>query len=217
MYAPEGPLPPRPHPSGKGGPSIGQSGGGGGPTSVWSASDATATAMTLSNGGLTVTAPTGGHSIRGTVSHTSGKVYVEFLCVASIGSDEFQGVADATFNPAGLVGQSGQSGGANYTGYHVAGSFTANYTLGGVYPNSGDVVGIAVDFAAGSVWLAIRGTWAGSGNPATGASPLFSFVPATAGALFPCLSPVDANDVWTLQATAAAQKYAPPSGFTPWG
>ena len=68
--------------------------GGGGTTSVWSASDAAANAMTLSNGGLTVTNPTsatGWQSIRGSVSQTSGKLYVEFLCVATSGSNEYPG------------------------------------------------------------------------------------------------------------------------------
>ena len=55
MYEPEGPLPPRPRPSGVGGPSINQGGAPPPVTSVWSASDAAANGMTLSNGGLTVT------------------------------------------------------------------------------------------------------------------------------------------------------------------
>ena len=54
MYVPEGPLPPRPHVSGKGGPSINQGTAPPVVTSVWSAADAAANSMTLSNGGLTV-------------------------------------------------------------------------------------------------------------------------------------------------------------------
>ena len=53
----EGPLPPqywKAHPSGKGGPSVGQGVTPPPVTSVWSASDAAANGMTLSNGGLTV-------------------------------------------------------------------------------------------------------------------------------------------------------------------
>ena len=62
----------------------GGSGGGGGgtTTSVWSAADAAANAMTLSNGGLTVTPKSpvlGGTWQRNPrLSKTSGKVYVEF-------------------------------------------------------------------------------------------------------------------------------------------
>ena len=184
-------------------------------TSVWSAADAAANGMTLSNGGLTVTYLSGGNgSVRGTISHTSGKYYVEFLAVTT-GGDEYQGVADATFIATNHLGTSGQSAGVVWNGTNVFGSFTANYT-NSVYPNSGDVVGVAVDFSAGSVWVAFKGTWVGGSNPGTGSLPIFSFVPATAGALFPCLSPSDANSVWTLQSTAASQKYAPPAGFSAW-
>ena len=56
MYVPEGPLPPRPERSGKGGPSINQGAAPPPVTSVWSSSDAAANGMTLSNGGLTVVA-----------------------------------------------------------------------------------------------------------------------------------------------------------------
>ena len=45
---------------------------------------------------------------------------------------------------------------------------------------------------------------------------MVSFVPATVGALFAGLSLYDSVDSWTLQATAASQKYAPPSGFVAW-
>ena len=185
-------------------------------SSVWSAADAAATGMVLSNGGLTVTSPGGSKSIRSTIGKSSGKLYVEFLGVHTNGN-EYQGVADSGFSPAGLVGSSGQSGGATWNANLVSGSFIANFTAGAVYPNAGDVVGIAVDFTLGQVWISIRGVWLGGGTPTfTKNLPMFSFVPATAGTLFPALSPTDAGDTWTLQATAASQKYAPPSGFSAW-
>ena len=62
----------------------GGSGGGGPPpvTSVWSAADAAANGMTLSNGGLTVTPAQLAQVLntisRATISKTSGKLYVEF-------------------------------------------------------------------------------------------------------------------------------------------
>ena len=56
-------------------------GGGGAPTSVWSASDAAANGMTLSNGGLTVTVSgtSSAQTVRGTIGQTSGKLYVEII------------------------------------------------------------------------------------------------------------------------------------------
>ena len=63
----------------------------------------------------------------------------------------------------------------------------------------------------------ISGVWQNGSNPATGSLPIVSFVPATVGALFAGMSFVGTNcGVWTLQSTAASQKYAPPSGFSAW-
>ena len=62
-------------------------------SSVWSAADAAANAMTLSNGGLTVTSTVSGayKSVRGSIGNSSGKVYVEFLAnaVMAVGYDMF--------------------------------------------------------------------------------------------------------------------------------
>ena len=79
----EGPLPrAKPRLSGKGGPSLGfiPLPPPGGTKSVWSAADAAAGGMTLTNGGLTVTPGAGGqwNAVRSTTSKSSGKVYVEF-------------------------------------------------------------------------------------------------------------------------------------------
>jgi microcystin-dependent protein len=55
-------------------------------------------------------------------------------------------------------------------------------------------------------------------TPFGGISPFVTFTPATVGALFPAMafSTSGSNGVWTLQSTAASQKYAPPSGFKAW-
>jgi len=61
--------------------------------------------------------------------------------------------------------------------------------------------------------------WFGSGDPASGATPQFTYVaPILGQALFPAMGVRDevSTPVWTMHATAASQKYAPPSGFTPW-
>ena len=191
-------------------------------TSVWSASDAAANAMTLSNGGLTVTQTTanGSRSIRTSTSHASSKVYVEFLCNSTTnGTYGLWGVGSSGFDPSSYFGTSSYSCGI-YIGNQtfVSSGFTANNAItAGVHNN--DVWALAVDFSAGSIWIAQNNVWWNSGNPATGSLPMASFVPATVGALFAGLS-LNAGvsvDVWTLQPTAASQKYAPPSGFTPWG
>ena len=190
--------------------------GGGGSTSVWSASDAATNGMTLSNGGLTFSSASGGNgtSIRGTVSHTSGKVYIEFLCVSTNTNAAF-GLASAGFNVGNLLGKSIYSGGVFYAANGVSAGFTSNITSLN-YPRANDVLALAVDFASGSMWLAYNNAWLGGGDPSTGSLPMISFIPATVGALFPTMCPQDAAEIWTLQSTAASQKYAPPSGFSAW-
>ena len=201
----------------------------GGATSVWSASDAAAGGMTLSNGGLTVTPGTiaSANAIRSTTSKTSGKVYVEFSNSVAAANWQFA----IGLGSAGMVitGGSGALGFSNYsfgietlTTVTVSAGFTANYTPNGPdwQPPAGTVFALAIDFTAGTVWFADNNVWTNSSNPATGSLPAVSFVPATVGALFAAM---DFNaqsggvGVWTLQATAASQTYAPPAGFTPWG
>ena len=216
----EGPLPPRPHISGKGGPSINQGSKPPVVTSVWSASDAVANAMTLSNGGLTVASNTGGgtwQSIRNSISKTSGRVYIEFLCVTTTAETLF-GLANSSFVETSYLGSSVYSGGVTGIGVnYVSAGFTSNYTLSATF-GVGDVWALAVDFGTGNIWIAQNNVWVNASNPATATLPIISFVPATVGALFAAitLSGQSAN-AWTLQPTAASQKYAPPAGFSAWG
>ena len=228
MYEPEGPLPPRPHRSGVGGPSINQGGAPPPVTSVWSASDAAANGMTLSNGGLTVTpAATGWQSVRTTTSKTTGKFYIEFLVnVAPTGTVIEWGLASSSFNPVGYLGATNFSGAIAANQFNQASTgFTSHYNIpAAVIPPLNDVWALAVDFDAGSIWIAQNNVWSPPGipgravaNPATATSPIMSFVPATVGALFAGMSLQGTSGVWTLQPTAASQKYAPPAGFSAWG
>jgi F5/8 type C domain len=200
-------------------------GGSGGSTSVWSADDAAANAMTLSNGGLTLTAdPTSTHwdTVRATTSKTSGKLYIEFSCISGnpLGPYIMFGFADASFNVINTYLGSGNyscgiqtdsSGPAT-----VSSGFTSNYSPVTGNGAIGDVWGLAIDFAAGAIWIAQNNVWVNASNPASGSLPAVSFVPATVGALFAAMSMRYQPGNWTLQPTAASQKYAPPSGFSAW-
>ena len=75
---------------------------------------------------------------------------------------------------------------------------------------------MAVDFATGNVWFAKNNTWLNSSDPVVETVPMMTFTPATVGALFPAMTLENNPGVWTLQSTAAALKYAPPSGFKAW-
>lgn len=179
--------------------------------------------MTLSNGGLTVT-PSGSawQSIRTSSSKASGKFYFEFANSGASSTADIQfGLASSGFNPSSYLGSSIYSGGAviNSGGTVVSAGFTANYNAAPspITPVPNDVFSLAVDFTTGSMWLGYNNGWLAGSNPSTGSLPVISFVPATVGALFAGIAIFGANHgVWTLQATAASQKYAPPAGFSAW-
>ena len=191
-------------------------------TSVWSASDAAANAMTLSNGGLTVTPSgfNGNQAIRGSVSHNSGKYYVEFLITGTVNNaGMIVGLADTTFVAANqYLGSNGISVGYQLAGAEYATTGFSIINAAQISPVSNDVWAIAVDFTAGKAWIGRNSVWL-SGDPASGTGQFITMTgaPALGAALFPGMTFYGpGNGVWTLQPTAASQKYAPPSGFSAW-
>jgi hypothetical protein len=216
----EGPL--RARPSSKGGPSINQTPVPPVVISVWSASDAAANDMVLSNDGLTV-APSGvvgNQAIRGTVSHNTGKWYVEFLNSAAVTSSAMMfGLADSSFNAVNnYLGSNGISCGSACAGPFYGTPGFSGFTRGATTPAIDDVWAIAIDFGAGLAWLAQNNAWITGSNPSSGTNPLITIAsPALGVALFPGMTFYGpGNGVWTLQPIAASQKYAPPTGFSPW-
>jgi hypothetical protein len=204
-------------------------GGGGGSSSVWSASDAAANGMPLSNGGLTV-APSGAAgylTIRNSVGKATGKLYAEISVDAGFtttndGSVAI-GLASADFNPSGgtdrsYLGENPYSAGIFPTiETYVSAGFTKYYISSSPIIAANTTYGVAVDFTAGNVWFSNGGIWTNASNPATGSLPIVSFVPATVGPLFFGVSFAGTNlGLWTIHPTAASQKYAPPTGFSPW-
>ena len=135
-------------------------------------------------------------------------------------SDGAFGLANAGFVATSYLGSSNYSGGsftASASNF-VSSGFTSNYVAGAITPLTGDVFAIAVDLTAGKYWLSRNNVWYGGGAPATGANPMVSIAAPAAGlAYFPGLTLQGPNaGVYTLQSTAASQKYAPPSGFVAW-
>ena len=192
-------------------------------SSVWSAADAAANGMTLSNGGLTVTpsANAGFQSVRSSISQTAGKFYIEFKALGpnAKATQMAWGIANAAFNPVGYLGGSGSSIGAFNVnaGNFVTAGFTSIIALGAPTIVANDVWAIAIDLTAGKYWMAQNNVWVGGGSPSAGTSPMITIGGVAAGqAYFPALSLEAANSAWVLQSTAASQKYAPPSGFSAW-
>ena len=201
-------------------------GGSGGSTSVWSAADAAANGMTLSNGGLTVVYPGAANwaSIRTSISKASGKLYIEFALSTTSAGVLMYGLASSSFDITQYLGATNYSCGI-FLGsnlVYTSSGFTQNYAPSTASLVSGDVIALAIDFTAGSIWIGRNNVWASGTtpielDPAAGTSPAVSFVPATVGALFAGLSfHASGQGTWTLQSTAASQKYAPPSGFVAW-
>jgi hypothetical protein len=189
--------------------------------STWSADDAAASGMTLSNGGLTVVGSgvASWLSIRSSISKSSGKLYIELYTSVDITNDNVvMGMADLAFSADSIVGTSGTSFGCAFNNFFNGGTsgFTVHSGLNAA-SNSGDVIGIAIDFATGSVWFALNDVWV-TGSPSFKVTPNVSIAPPATGVpLFIGLSLYSTGGgVWTLQATAASQKYAPPSGFEAW-
>lgn len=83
---------------------------------------------------------------------------------------------------------------------------------------AGTVIGVAVDFDTGKVWLAANNVWA-SGDPALGDAPAFTFA---VGALNGGRPVAGVNGTFgggaamRLKTTAADLVYAPPAGFFAW-
>lgn len=188
------------------------------PASTWSTADADLNSFALTNNGLTVT-PTGAafwRCIRNTISKASGQWYVEFTVSALLSPYVMWGVASSGFDPTTLPGSDYSAGIYPEAQNFISSGFTSMYGCDLGDPDLNSVWALAVDFDAGSMWIAKDNVWAGSSDPATALSPIITFIPATVGPLFICLTLFQDTDTWTLQATAASQTYAPPSGFSAW-
>ena len=181
--------------------------GGAAVETVWSASDAAATGMVLTNNGLTATNsdPTSDWwSIRGTTSKSSGKWYVEFLVSTASGLPYVQvGLANAGFSPLGYLGQVSASVGLGMDGASFSSAeFLINYNITAITPIVGDVFGVAVDFDAGHIWLSYNNVWVEGSNPATGALPMVS-ITGTTGPLFAASASSFGPFAFTLQTETA--------------
>ena len=195
--------------------------GGGGSTSVWSAADAAANGMTLSNGGATVSSTIPGwNTVRGTIGKTTGKLYFETVTGTAVTTPHYAGIGIATGDtassglPANYLGSFAFSGGAYLFGSQFAsGAITWAYGFAAADAAVNDVLGFAVDLDAGKGWISYNGAWVGGGNPATGANPActFTLLAKTTTPIFPGMSLQSGpTGTWTLHGAAAALKYAYP-------
>jgi hypothetical protein len=195
-------------------------------TVTWNPADIGAN-LTLSNGNLTVSklaTDSGWTTVRATLSKSTGKRYFEYIAVSGSHSEGDWGMSAAGGDVAQRLGSQG------VTSYCVNPGGTpvleATFVDGGgsaVTVADNDIIGIAVDFDAGKVWMALNDDYAGGNtfgsagaDPVTGAEPRLTFTANTP--LFPAAS-LFGNGDGTITVTLAASgtfTFAPPTGFVAW-
>jgi hypothetical protein len=140
---------------------------------------------TPSNGNLRYTTANTFGLLRGTFGATSGKWYYETTITAvPSGGSMYIGVKDS--NNTSMDSSNGlgsNSGITNEFGYAQSGFSQNNNSATniGTTLGAGDILMVAYDLNVGCIWWGKNGTWISSGNPATGANPMFSTLTSSNG------------------------------------
>jgi hypothetical protein len=185
--------------------------------------------ITLSNNNLTATSTRNGwQSVRGKVSHTSGKYYAEATINALDGAVGF-GVCNASQLTSMQIG--GDTNGMSIFTTAGGGASGIEYNGGnaqaiGTAPAQGAVLGVAIDLNAKLIWFYNPATQQWNGdvvsrqNPATGQGglPLTSIAVLNnqPNPVYLGVSVDAAGDALTINAGATAFVNSVPAGFNPW-
>lgn len=189
-------------------------GGGGEDDIIWNTGDMSGT-WTLSDSDHTATGPNDSNlrGIRGVTSRNSGKRYfeIEVVSIPNQG-DWFAGFSTTNsnlstgFNDTGIYGYRGT--GALWTNASNPGSMSGLA--------AGEKIMVAIDFAAGKLWLGREGTWYNSGDPAAGTNETGTFTASTA--MMPTMR-TDNNagsPAGKLITLTADFEFTVPTGFSSW-
>ena len=168
---------------------------------------------TLSNGNLTLFGPSGAYGRKyGSIGVLTGKWYFEA---------RVDGVSAGNNFMAGIYALSGTtSETVNIDATNNVGALNFSLTMpSGNYQSSGlgasavgDIMMIAFDADTGKVWLGAKGTWANSGNPATGANPVYT-LSAPTEAYVPVLQAFSTGSGGSANFGQRPFAYTPPTGF----
>lgn len=177
--------------------------------SEWNSYDGWMSAFTIHPNGRTVTGMYENslwRSLRSGVAQSTGKYYFEFFI--DVLADTFApmiGVGTAAAMLSNYVGYDANGWGITASGLEFHNAISQAVT-GYV---SGDTVGVAVDFTAGTGSIQFYKNNAIQGLNYTG---------LTLGAVYPMCSVngVSGSPKGTLRLTASEQTYAPPAGYTAW-
>ena len=187
-------------------------------STTWNPSDKNAN-ITLSNGDLTATGPSGNVDslVRSTTFKSSGKWYFEITIGVNTGPNENGcGFADSTASLTAYMASNTHSMGL----YAGAQGFWADGTSR-TYPNlpsfgtAGDVIQFAIDMA-GTVWVGVNGSYGAGNDPATATGGLAygAYFTPTGGDIYIVADAVE-NESYTL-VFSPNFTYTPPSGFSAW-
>lgn len=168
--------------------------------------------ITLSEGDLKATGSGSSNGIVRSVAALAGKRYFEavFLIGSAQNASIAAGVAKSTASLTASLGYSASDGwamwgigpGARHGGVTAASASVAN----------NDVVGFAVDATNGKMWIRKNGIWLASGDPGTGANPLWTDL---AGTLFAAACPwISANQI-LMRFDPATFRDPAPADFDP--
>ena len=172
--------------------------------------------LTVTNGGLDISGNTGDNHARAAWAlPESGKYYWE-VTATTVTAASYQGfgIAHSTYNinTSGLATDGSKMYVANGKKYHDPDDASWGDTF-----DDGDVISIAVDMDAGKIWAAKNGTWQASGNPATGANPMYDnfLAYSTDKQWHPSFHSFQNGAVASFNFGQRAFSYDPPTGYGP--
>lgn len=181
---------------------------------VLSQVDRYSSTMNPSDAGLAIVNSSAGsyQGIRSTVAMTTGKWYCEGVITAS-GSLPNSRTGAALYTAADALSTYGGVSATSWAyfsgGTAVNNNVSTTLTSGSLALN--DVFQIAFDADAGKLWFGKNGTWLNSGDPATGANPIYSGI--AAGTYFIGGWAYSTADKTVLNFGQRPFSYTPPTGF----
>lgn len=176
---------------------------------TWSPTDKNS-AVALSGGNLVASAnATSWKMVRATSGASTKNLYFEMQVTA--GNNCMMGLAKAAAALNNYIGVDSNSWGIQIGGTAIYKRYSGTYsTISGVSAAVGDVYRFAWNSENGALWAGKNNVWLESGNPETGANPLFTGI---AGTFFPACCPYSASDSILAKFLAQDQIYTAPAGF----
>ena len=158
------------------------------------------------------------NSARALHGRNSGKFYYE-VKIDKGGNVFGQGIVTQDFNVGSYLGAvDGDSIGCYSSITNLYGNLpggTKHYDCTHTQIVTNAIMMIAVDLDNSKIWFGANGSWWGSGNPVTGANPLYSGFTIGGNTYYPAVSMISGSKV-TARFSSAQWSYSAPTGFGEW-